>query len=141
MPGSATLAVEQQVLAHTLAFGAMTAPTGVFLALCQAAPPPTAAAGGLEIIGNGYQRQAVTFALIAPPPTIAANTTTVVFPAATANWGSIGWFEIWSAITAGMRLYWGPLVDPIDGVTNLTRTVLAGDIVRFTAGVIQVQAT
>ncbi len=126
MPGSATLAVEQQVLSHTLAFGAMTAPTGVFLALCQAAPPPTAAAGGLEIIGNGYQRQAVTFALITPPPTIAANTATIVFPAATAAWGSIGWFE---------------LVDPTDGVTQLTRTVLGGDIVRFTAGVVQVQAT
>jgi hypothetical protein len=63
------------------------------------------------------------------------------FPAATANWGPIGWFEIWSALTAGNRLFWGPLVDPTDGVTQLTRTVLGGDIVRFTAGVVQVQAT
>src|SRR5580765_4166094 len=141
MPGSATTLVEQQSLGHFLAFAPATAPTGVFLALCQAAPPPTASSPGLEIIGNGYQRQAVTFALIAPPPTIAANTATIVFPAATANWGSIGWFEIWSALTAGNRLFWGPLVDPTDGVTNLTRTVLSGDIVRFTAGVIQVQAT
>lgn len=141
MPGSATTTLEAAVLGHTLGFAAMTMPVSVFAGLCLAAPPPTAGTGGTEIVGNGYQRMAVVFALIAPPPTIAANTPTIEFPVATADWGGIGFFEIWDALVGGTRLYWGPLVDPADGVTPITRTVLSGDIVRFTGGVIQVQAT
>jgi hypothetical protein len=141
MPGSATTLTEQQVLGHTLAFAAMTMPAGTFVALCMATPAPTASTGGQEPVGNGYARQPATFALIAPPPTIAANTATLAFPTATAAWGTIGFFEIWSAATAGNRLYWGPLVDPVDGTTPITRAVLGGDIVRLTAGTVQVQAT
>jgi hypothetical protein len=141
MPGSATTYVQGLVLGHTLGFATMTRPTGVFVGLCLAETPPTAGTGGTEIAGAGYQRIAVAFALIAPPPSIAANTATIEFPVATADWGGIGYFEIWDALTGGARLYWGPLVDPVDGTTQITRTVLSGDIVRFTAGVIQVQAT
>lgn len=91
-------------------------------------------------MGNGYARQAATFALLTSPANIAANMATLAYPTATANWGALGFFEIWSALTGGQRLYWGPLVDPADGVTPITRNVLSGDTVRFTAGVIQVQA-
>lgn len=141
MPGSATTTLEAAVLDHTLGVAAMTMPTGVFIALCQAAPPPTAATPGTEVTGTGYQRMAATFARTTPPPTISANSATIEFPVAGVAWGTIGFFEIWSALTAGTRLYWGPLVDPVDGVTPITRNILGGDIVRFTAGVIQVQAT
>jgi hypothetical protein len=141
VPGSATTYVEQQTLGHTLAFAAMTMPAGAFIALCASATPPTAGTGGTEPVGNGYARQSAVFALITPPPTIAANTATISFPAATATWGTVGYFEIWSALTGGNRLYWGPLVDPADGVTPITRTVQTGDIIRLTAGTIKVQAT
>jgi hypothetical protein len=141
MAGSATTFTEQQVLGHTLAFAAMTMPAGCFIALCASSTPPTASTGGTEPVGNGYARQSAVFALITPPPTIAANTATISFPAATATWGTVGYFEIWSALTGGNRLYWGPLVDPADGVTPITRTVQTGDIIRLTAGTIKVQAT
>jgi len=138
MPGSATLFLEGAVLGHTLAFAPMTAPAGVFIALTTTAP--TAATPGAEVVGGSYARQSAVFA-ISTPANVAANTATISFPAATANWGTISYFEIWSALTAGNRLYWGPLVDPIDGVTPISRTVLTGDIVRLQAGSIRVQAT
>jgi len=140
MPGSATTYTEQQVLGHTLAFAPMTAPTGIFVALCLASPAPTAGSGGVEPVGGAYARVPGTFA-ISTTPNIAANTATLSYPTATAGWGGIGWFELWSAATGGNRLYWGPLVDPIDGVTPITRTVLTGDIVRLSAGTVQVRAT
>lgn len=141
MAGSATLTVEQAVLGHTLGFSTMTAVTAVFIALDAASPAPTNTTPGAEVVGNGYARQPCTFALLTTPANVAANTTTIAYPAATASWGGLGYWEVWSALTGGQRLYWGPLVDPADGVTPITRTVLGGDIVRFQAGVIQIVAT
>lgn len=140
MPGSATLYTEQGVLGHTLAFATMAHPTGVFIGLAASAPPPTAATAGSEITGGAYARQPVTFAL-STPSNMAANSATLEFPPATATWGTIGYFEVWDALTTGNRLYWGPLVDPADGVTPITRNVMSGDIVRFSAGIIQIKAT
>jgi hypothetical protein len=119
----------------------MTVPAGCFIALCLATPQPTASTAGVEVAGGAYARQSAVFALTTPPPTIAANTATISFPAATAAWGTIGFFEIWSAVTNGNRLYWGPLVDPTDGVTPITRTVQTSDLVRLAAGTIHIQAT
>lgn len=142
MPGSATLTTEQAVLGHTLGFSTMTKTTTAYIGLCAAAPAPTATTGGSELAGNAYARQAVTFALASSPPNIAANVAAIVFPIATpGNWGAVGYFELWTAATGGTRLYWGPLVDPVDGVTPISRNVLAGDSVRFQPGVIEVQAT
>jgi hypothetical protein len=127
------------VLGHTLGFAAMTMPASVYVGLCGSTTPPTAAFGGTEVAGGGYTRMAATFA-ISTSTNVAANTATVEFPAATTPWGTLGYFEIWDAATAGRRLYWGPLVDPADGVTPVSRSVLTGDIMRFTAGIIQVRA-
>lgn len=138
MAGSATGNLETAVLGHTLGFAAMTMPTGIFVTLTTTAP--TAALGGTEVSGGGYARQPATFAISAPPG-LAANTATVAWAPATAPWGVIGWFELWTALTGGTRYYWGPLVDPADGVTPITRNVLTGDAVRLTAGAIQVRAT
>jgi hypothetical protein len=120
-----------------LAYGPLTAPVGVFVGLC--VTPPTAATGGTEVAGGGYQRMSVRFAAGAAPD-LAANAVTIEFPLATANWGTIGHFEIWTAATGGNREYWGPLVDPIDGVTPVTKTITNGDIMRITAGALQVRA-
>lgn len=141
MAGSATVWLEELVLSHTLAYGPMTPPTAMFLGLCAAAPPPSSSVHGIEIVGNGYARQSIAFALTGAGTNIAANTATVAFPAATATWGAIGYFEIWDAVSGGNRYYQGPLVDPADGITPITRNILSGDIVRFAAGVLEVTAT
>ena len=140
MAGSATTYTEQAVLAHSLGYAAMTMPAGVYVGLCTT--PPTAGIPGTPVAGGGYVRVSATFALATGTGTntIAANTATLEFPAATAPWGVIGWFELYDALTGGTRLYWGPLVDPTDGVTPITRNIQTADIMRFTAGALQVQA-
>jgi hypothetical protein len=117
----------------------MAQPSSVWLGLCTA--QPSASIAGSEVAGGGYARRQMVFALASSPPNVAANTATVEFPVATAPWGTIGWFELWDATSGGNRLYWGPLVDPADGITPITRDVQTGDIVRFGASVLQVQAT
>lgn len=140
MAGSATTYLTQRVLSHTLAFGAYTMPTRVYVALCGASAPPTAANPGAEVVGGAYARQQASFGLVSGRFDLANNTATIEYPAATSTWGTLGYFELWDAVTAGNRLYLGPLVDPNDGVTPITRTVLVGDIMRFSAGVLQVSA-
>jgi hypothetical protein len=141
MAGSATVYTERGVLGHTLAITAMPQTTGAYLGLCLVTPIPTRSVGGTEVAGGGYTRVLATFALSANPDNMAANAATLEFPVATANWGSIGYFEVWTAATGGTRLYWGPLVDPVDGLTPVARAVNSGDIVRLPAGSVQVQAT
>jgi len=140
MPGSASSYLEQRVLGHTLGYQAFTMPVVIWCGLTTTAP--TAIAAGQEVVGGAYGRQSGTFALSsgASSPAIASNSATIQFPAATASWGTIGWFELWDAANSGNRLYWGVLVDPADGITPITRTILSGDILRFQAGVLQVQA-
>jgi hypothetical protein len=140
MPGSATTYLEQAVLSHTLAIGAMGFPTGLFVGLCAASAPPTAGTGGTEIAGGAYARLPATFALDTTPPNAASNTATLEWLPATAAWGLVGWFELWTALTGGTRFYWGPLVDPSDGVTPIVRSVQTGDIMRIQAGALQVSA-
>jgi hypothetical protein len=141
MAGSATVYAERGVLSHTLAIAPLAAPATVYLGLCAATPVPTRSTGGQEVAALGYTRVAAPFALLDDPDNVAANSATVEFPAATMTWGVVGWFEVWDAVAAGNRLYWGPLVDPADGVTPITRNVQTGDIVRFSAGVVQIKAT
>lgn len=135
MSGSASQGLEQQLLQHTLAIAPMAALTRVYVALCRTAP--SEAAGGTEVAGGGYTRIAATFSMLSA--TIAANSGTVEFPPATADWGDVGYFEIWSAATGGDRLYWGALVDPTDPLNQLALTIAAGDSVRFSAGALSVE--
>jgi hypothetical protein len=140
MAGSATDYLRQRVLSHTLGFGAFTMPANVYVGITTSAP--TASTPGAEIptAGTGYVRRNATFALAAGRTDLANNTATLEYPPATINWGTVGYFEVWDALTAGNRLYWGPLVDPTDGITQVTRTIAAGDILRLSANQISVQA-
>lgn len=137
MPGSATLTLQQAMLSHTLAYGPLTAPSAIYIGLCTTSPAPTAGTGGAEISGGGYVRMLAAFALAGS--NIAANLATVEWAPATADWGSVGYFELWSAPTGSSgRLYWGPLVDPADRVTQIVRNVFRNDIMRVSAGALQV---
>src|SRR5215467_5614196 len=141
MPGSATLYLETAALNHSLGTVAFTMPAAVYVGLCTSAP--TATTPGLAVSGGAYARQSAAFAISSggASPAVSSNAGTVQFPAATAPWGSVGWFEIWDNATTGNRLYWGPLVDPADGITPITRSIQIGDILRFQVGVLQVSAT
>jgi hypothetical protein len=137
MSGSASLDLERQLLGHTLAIAPMPTLSRVYVALCLTAPTETA--GGTEASGGGYSRMPATFALMSSPSNAASNAAAVEFLAATSAWGTIGYFELWTQATGGTRLYWGPLTDPADGVP-IEMDVTTGDVVRFSAGALIVQA-
>ena len=140
MPGSATDYLRQRVLSHTLSYGAYVMPAGTYIALVTTLPSATTPGIEVSTAGTGYARQRGTFALVAGRTDLAATTVTIEYPPATIAWGAIGYFELWDAPTAGNRLYWGPLVDPTDGVTPITKNVTTGDIVRLPATNVTVQA-
>jgi len=103
-----------------------TPPTTVYLALYTS--NPTAADTGTEVSGGGYQRMQITFT--APvtengKKTI-KNSTDIVFPMATANWGTVSHVGIRDAATGGNLLYYGPVENP--------RSIQANDILKFLAG-------
>jgi hypothetical protein len=137
MSGSASLDLERSLLQHSLAIAPMPVLGRVYVALCLTAPTETA--GGTEASGGGYSRMPATFALMASPSNAASNVASVEFLPAAGNWGTIGYFELWTAATGGTRLYWGPLTDPADGVP-IEMDVTTGDTVRFSAGALIVQA-
>jgi hypothetical protein len=132
MPGSATDYLETQLLQHTLRIAPMPEPAAIYMVLCLTAP--TDSTPGQEVSGGGYVRMAATFALVSGRTDAVANTATVEWPPAGTAWGTVGWAEIWDAATAGNRLYWGPLVDPTDMVTPITRVIQTQDIMRVPLG-------
>lgn len=139
MSGSASQYLELAILGHTLGYQQMVMPASVFVGLCTTAP--SAWVPGQEVTGGGYFRVSATFAPAnMPPNSIATNAATIQYATATSDWGTIGWFQLYDQPTTGNVLYWGTLLDPSDGITPITRLVLTGDIMRFQAGTLLVQA-
>jgi hypothetical protein len=103
--------------------------TTVFVSLHTTDPGDTGAA---EIAGNAYARTAATFTDTGANPTTASNSAIVSFPTATAGWGTIAYFGLWSAATSGN--YQG------SGQLDVSRIVNAGDKVQFLTGALTVSA-
>jgi len=103
-----------------------TSPTTVYAALYTSDPTDTDV--GTEVSGGGYVRQPITFG--APNNGVASNSADVVFPVATADWGTITHFGIRDAETGGNLLYYGPL--------TVNKTILAGDQLIIKTGNITV---
>jgi hypothetical protein len=87
---------------------------------------PTDAGTGTEVTGGSYARVAVTRASgswAAPADSSGAQATSnsgaVTFPSPTANWGTVTYFAIWDASTAGNMLGSGAL--------TTSRTINNGD--------------
>jgi hypothetical protein len=119
--------LETSILNHVLRGVAFASPAGVYVALYTS--PPSDAGGGTEVAGNGYVRQAVTFG--APSGGQVSNSADILFPTATADWGTITSFAIFDAPSAGNMLYYTNLNSP--------RAVLVNDQLRFPASQIIAQ--
>jgi hypothetical protein len=90
--------------------------------------------GTSEVSGGAYARQGpVAFVNAGNEPTVASNSAIVTYPAATAAWGTIGWFGIWDAATAGN--FRG------SGALSAAKTVNNGDTARFLANQLTITAT
>ena len=93
---------EKLLLDWLMTTGAATRPTAWFVALFTTATDD--AAGGTEVTGNGYARQAVAFDAASSPGGTTQNSGAVSFTASGGNWGSITHMAIYDASTAGNRL-------------------------------------
>lgn len=89
---------------------------------------PTAAGGGTEVSGGSYARSIATFA--SPVNGALSNDAEVLFPTASADWGTIVGYAYHDAVGAGNMLYFAAL--------SSSRLVQTSDIVRYPAGMLVV---
>jgi hypothetical protein len=125
---------ENQIINHVFRTGSFVKPTGLWVGLILSA---TDLEAGLvtEVSAAGYAR-------IARAPLDAnwnasvttgttANTASLQFPAATADWGTVTHFGIWDAATGGNLLIYAPL--------TAARTITNGTTPSFGAGALTFQ--
>jgi hypothetical protein len=108
MAGSLVDGLETSILDHIFRNTTYTPDATVHVALCTTIP--TDAAAGTEVTGGSYARQ--PFGAAAAASGSISNSGTITFPTASANWGTVVAFEIWSAVSAGTRRAWGELLGP-----------------------------
>jgi hypothetical protein len=101
-----------------------TSPSAVYLALYTS--DPTDANTGTEVTGGSYQRQQITFG--APNDGTVSNSNEILFPVATANWGTVTHIGILDAATGGNLLFYGAVTTPKTISTNDQLKINAGDI-------------
>jgi hypothetical protein len=116
MAGSKTDYLENKVLDAVLNNTSLAVATP-YIALFTATPSD--AGGGTEVSGGSYARVASTSSWPSASSGSCANDVAIVFPTASANWGTVTQFAIFDASTVGNMLYWGDLTTP--------RSILNGD--------------
>ena len=127
--------LEQNLLNHILNEVSFSVPTSTHVALFTVTPSDSG--GGTEVTGGAYARKYVApnasaattkwnSAASDPPGFVVDNAAEIAFPQATANWGNVVAFGIFTHPTTGNLLYWGPLA--------ATKTVNANDTFKFAAG-------
>jgi len=99
-----------------------TSPSQVYVALFTS--DPTDANTGTEVSGGGYARQPVTFN--APTNGQVTNASDILFPVATASWGTVTHVGIYDAQTGGNLLFSGAL--------TTSKTISANDQLKIAAG-------
>jgi len=114
--------LENALINATLRNTSYTSPTTVYVALYTS--DPTDADTGTEISGGSYARQSVTFG--APSNGVSTNSSSVKFPTATGNWGTITHIGLRDALTAGNLLYHTPL--------DASKTVNTSDVFTIASG-------
>lgn len=106
--------------------------SGRYLALFTTTPTADDGSGGTEVSGGSYARKAIAStdwnAASAGNPTTKTGPESGVewdFPTATADWGTINGFGIYSASSGGTLLWFGSLTSPV--------AVVSGQQVKFTS--------
>ena len=97
--------LETSFLDHVTGNAAYSAPSAVYLGLTTSSGGFADGGTGTEVVGNGYQRQAITFG--ASSASSIASNAAVTFPRSTAAQGTVHGWGIFSAQTGGDLLYHG----------------------------------
>ncbi len=122
--------LEDALLKHVFTNTAYTSPTTVYAALFTVAPSDTG--GGTEVSGGAYARQSMAFS-VSGTGTLATNSAAVVYPTATADYGTVVAVGIFDASTSGNLLAYANL--------TTSKTVSSGDVFRFNAGDVDITLT
>lgn len=120
--------LELKFLDHFTGRAATSAPSAVYLGLSTGSMADDNS--GTELSGNGYARQAVTFAA-ASSGSIASNAA-AEFPAATGSWGSVSHWAIYDAASSGNQLFHGSFAT--------AKTIATGDILKVASGDLTITA-
>jgi hypothetical protein len=116
--------LENKILNAVLRNTAYTSPSQVYIALFTS--DPTDAGTGTEVNGGGYARQPITFN--APSNGQVTNSMDILFPVATASWGTVTHIGIYDASTGGNLLFHGALTTSKTISTDDQLKIAAGDI-------------
>ena len=113
--------LQNAVINATLRATSYTSPATVYVGLFTTTL--NAAGTGTEVSGGSYARTAVTIG--APSSGASTNSANVVFPTATASWGTVTYMGVYDASTAGNLLYFAPL--------TTSKTIDTGDIFQISS--------
>jgi hypothetical protein len=126
--------LEVELRKHIFRTGSFTKPAALHISLHTA--DPTDVGTGAEVSGGSYARVQrdpldANWTGVSATDGLTDNAADLVFPAPTANWGSITHFGIWDAASAGNLLIHGQLTTP--------KTVNNGDPApKFVAGALDI---
>lgn len=113
--------MENAALKWALTTTSVTRPTTWYVALFISAT--TDAGGGTEVTGGSYARQAATFTVTNDTAATNAN---VLFPTATADWGTVTHVAIYDASTGGNSLF--------HGAASSSKLIQTGDAYLINSG-------
>lgn len=112
---------ENLALKWLLTTDSATRPTAWYIGLFTS--DPTDAGSGTEVSGGSYARKTVAFTVT---DDTAANSATVTFDAATANWGTISHIGVYDASSSGNLLF--------HGAVTTSKTIETGDTFQISSG-------
>lgn len=125
MPGKSDW-LENAILNHVLRGTTYTPASTLYIGLFTS--DPTDAATGTEVTGGGYVRQTITFSVSTSGSS--SNSADILFPVASAAWGTVTHFGIFDALTAGHLLYYGALTP--------NKSVASADQIKITSGTLTI---
>lgn len=112
------------VTAQTTTILTTTALANVYVALYTV--NPTDSTAGTEVSGGSYARVQSKTKWAVPSAGSVSTNADLVWPTATADWGTITGFAIMDSLTGGNMMYWGAL--------NASKVVSSGDTFSILSG-------
>ena len=85
----------------------------------------TDAGGGTEVSGGGYARQLVGLSAASGAGGLTSNAADIIFPTATADWGTVTHIAIMDAATGGNMIMHSPL--------DASKAIATGDTFKINA--------
>ena len=116
--------LKSALINHILRQTAFSSPTALYVSLF---------VGAAEVSGGSYARVDVTTGFTAPVGGVSENASTISFPSPTAAWGTVTHAALYDAASDGNQLMYAPL--------NESKTITAGDTVRFNAASMDVSVS